>query len=321
MWRLFSDLDLTRSKADPIQEPARVLHARTEGGCAAGRRRSGSARRAPATAIVGACGHGQRRAGCCRPKAFRTAARPAGRRRSWSRDYRGGCYVTLRLTSSMYHRFHAPYDCRVEQVTYISGDTWNVNPIALERIERLFCKNERAVIRCRLRRRAACSLWCRSRRSWSRASGCSSWTCCCICDIGDPTSSPATPACRKGEEMGWFQHGSTIIVLAPPGVSPCRAVVVEGGAHPDGGGARGRDRRGKGGGRSSLKGRRCRVSVAAIEASTAMRTATPLLTCSRITERGPSATSDEISTPRFIGPGCITRTLGDASFRRCASRP
>ena len=64
--------------------------------------------------------------------------------------YRNGRYVTLRLTSSMYHRFHAPHDCRVEQVTYISGDTWNVNPIALKRIEKLFCKNERAVIRTRL---------------------------------------------------------------------------------------------------------------------------------------------------------------------------
>ncbi|HEV7447057.1 MAG TPA: phosphatidylserine decarboxylase, partial [Steroidobacteraceae bacterium] len=54
--------------------------------------------------------------------------------------YRNGSYVTLRLTSSMYHRFHAPHDLRVERVTYISGDTWNVNPIALKRIERLFCK-------------------------------------------------------------------------------------------------------------------------------------------------------------------------------------
>ena len=35
----------------------------------------------------------------------------------------------------MYHRFHAPADCRVEQVNYISGDTWNVNPIALKRVE------------------------------------------------------------------------------------------------------------------------------------------------------------------------------------------
>jgi phosphatidylserine decarboxylase len=25
----------------------------------------------------------------------------------------------------------------------------------------------------------------------------------------------------KGEEMGWFEHGSTIIVFAPPGVSLC----------------------------------------------------------------------------------------------------
>src|SRR5690606_28019568 len=61
-----------------------------------------------------------------------------------------GRYVTLRLTAGMYHRFHAPDDCRVEEVTYISGDTWNVNPIALRRVENLFCRNERAVIRTRL---------------------------------------------------------------------------------------------------------------------------------------------------------------------------
>ncbi len=66
-------------------------------------------------------------------------------------QHRNGKFVTLRLTSSMYHRFHAPQDCHIERVTLIHGDTWNVNPIALKRIERLFCKNERAVIRTRLR--------------------------------------------------------------------------------------------------------------------------------------------------------------------------
>src|SRR6202453_579009 len=74
------------------------------------------------------------------------------------RYYQGGQYATLRLTSSMYHRFHAPADCRVEQVNYISGDTWNVNPIALKRVPRLFCKNERAVIRCRIASGAALTL-------------------------------------------------------------------------------------------------------------------------------------------------------------------
>ena len=34
-----------------------------------------------------------------------------------------------------------------------------------------------------------------------------------------------------------------------------------------------------------------------------MRTATPLVTWSRMTEYGLSATSGEISTPRFTGPG------------------
>jgi phosphatidylserine decarboxylase len=51
-----------------------------------------------------------------------------------------GVTSTLRLKSSMYHRFHAPADLRVEHVTYLSGDTWNVNPAALKRVERLYCK-------------------------------------------------------------------------------------------------------------------------------------------------------------------------------------
>ena len=63
---------------------------------------------------------------------------------------RDGCFATLRITSSMYHRFHAPYDCLVERAIYFSGDVWNVNPPALKRIDKLFCKNERAAIVCKL---------------------------------------------------------------------------------------------------------------------------------------------------------------------------
>ena len=42
----------------------------------------------------------------------------------------------------------------------------------------------------------------------------------------------------------------------------------------------------------------------------AMRTATPISTCSRISDCAPSAISEAISTPRFIGPGCITSASG-----------
>jgi phosphatidylserine decarboxylase len=133
-------------------------------------------------------------------------------------NHLNGSFVTLRLTSGMYHRFHAPFDCRVEQITYVSGDTWNVNPIALRRVERLFCKNERAIIRCRLSPSgelitlvpvaailvASIRLHCADVLLHLRYRG--------------PNVIPCDAHLRKGEEMGWFQHGSTIIALAPPGV-------------------------------------------------------------------------------------------------------
>ena len=54
---------------------------------------------------------------------------------------------------------------------------------------------------------------------------------------------------------------------------------------------------------------------------TAMRTAMPNVTCGRITLCGPSATGESISTPRFIGPGCITIASGLASASFSALRP
>lgn len=135
-------------------------------------------------------------------------------------DHSNGRYVTLRLTSSMYHRFHAPHDCRVEQVTYIAGDTWNVNPIALKRIEKLFCKNERALVRVRLAAGpvvtlvpvaailvASIRLHFLDTLLREMPAGANRMAC--------------DAAFRKGDEMGWFQHGSTIIVFAPDGFALC----------------------------------------------------------------------------------------------------
>ena len=128
--------------------------------------------------------------------------------------HRNGRFITLRLTSSMYHRFHAPYDAHIERVTLIHGDTWNVNPIALKRVERLFCKNERAVIRSRLRTGEALTLvpvaaiLVASIRLHLLDVTLNAQT-------RGPTVFPCDVEVRKGEELGWFEHGSTIIILAP----------------------------------------------------------------------------------------------------------
>jgi phosphatidylserine decarboxylase len=134
--------------------------------------------------------------------------------------HRNGRFVTLRLTSSMYHRFHAPQDCRIEQVTFISGDTWNVNPIALKRIEKLFCKNERAVITTRLAGGEILTLvpvaaiLVASIRLHFLDLVLNAAT-------RGPTVFPCDVAVAKGDELGWFEHGSTIIVLAPEGFEFC----------------------------------------------------------------------------------------------------
>jgi phosphatidylserine decarboxylase len=157
--------------------------------------------------------------------------------------FRNGRFITIRLTSAMYHRFHAPHDLVVDKVTYISGDTWNVNPIALKRVEKLFCKNERALVHCQLqpsghpimlvpvaavlvasirfnfvdtvrhlrprheinRRRAKSARHMRTRRRGGGAK------------TGVVHKIPCFAEMAKGEEMGWFEHGSTIILFAPDG--------------------------------------------------------------------------------------------------------
>ena len=64
--------------------------------------------------------------------------------------------------------------------------------------------------------------------------------------------------------------------------------------------------------------RRLRVSTS----RQAMRIATPISTCRVMIERSiRSATSLSISTPRFIGPGCITSASGRASASRSSVRP
>jgi len=222
VWRLFTDLDLSDAKRQRFESlhdcftrelvhGARPVDARAD------------ILASPCDAIVGACGvveHGH---------LFQAKGMPytIGELFGPTQDpspFEGGRYVTLRLTSAMYHRFHAPHDLALEHVTYLSGDTWNVNPIALARVERLFCRNERAVIRARLISGGhpislvpvAAILVASIRLHFLdvllhlRRRG--------------PNEMPCDARVAKGHELGWFEHGSTIIVFVPPGFVLCEGV-------------------------------------------------------------------------------------------------
>jgi len=128
-----------------------------------------------------------------------------------------GTFATLRLTAGMYHRFHAPHDLTVKQVRYIPGDAWNVNRAALNRVERLYCRNERAIISTQLSASGhklllvpvAAILVAGIRLNFAGDGS--------LLRDGGARTIVCDTALAKGAEMGWFEHGSTIIVLAPPG--------------------------------------------------------------------------------------------------------
>jgi phosphatidylserine decarboxylase len=217
VWRLFCDLDLSDAKKAQFQS----LHdcfIRELGEGARPVDTDPDTLVSPCDAIVGASGL---IAGTdlLQVKGSRYSLEELLGDRELAEFYRDGCYATLRLTAAMYHRFHAPHDCCVERVVHIWGDTWNVNPITLERVEKLYCRNERVVIRARLQASGhlvtlvpvAAILVAGIRLRFldlvvdPRRSG--------------PLAVPSDATFRKGQEMGWFEHGSTIIVLAPKGIA------------------------------------------------------------------------------------------------------
>ncbi|HTT13387.1 MAG TPA: archaetidylserine decarboxylase [Burkholderiaceae bacterium] len=215
IWRRFSDLDLSDAKTRAFAS----LHECFTRELVDGARpfdADPAMLASPCDSIVGACGRIE----------GRTLLQ--AKRSSYALDdllcdmrladhYAGGSYATLRLKADMYHRFHAPTGGRIQSVTYVAGDAWNVNPPALARMRRLFCRNERAVIPLHLAPGGptialvpvAAILVASIRftfidvRLHLRYRG--------------PNPIRCDARVRKGETLGWFEHGSTLIVLAPRG--------------------------------------------------------------------------------------------------------
>jgi phosphatidylserine decarboxylase len=219
LWKLFSDLDLSDAKRSEFKSLHDCFIRELKDGARPVDSATGIVT-SPCDAIVGA--HGAI-AGTelFQAKGFPYALQDLLPDPALIEAHRNGRYVTLRLKSSMYHRFHAHHDGRIDKVIYVSGDTWNVNPIALQRIERLFCKNERAIIKTTLMPGgqtvtlvAVAAILVASIRLH------------CIDgllnhDYRGRTVIACDSAFKKGDELGWFQHGSTIIVFAPDGFEFC----------------------------------------------------------------------------------------------------
>lgn len=62
------------------------------------------------------------------------------------KNFKQGYFITLYLSPKDYHRIHMPLDGKVNNMLYIPGKLFSVQPVTVNRISNLFARNSRLVI-------------------------------------------------------------------------------------------------------------------------------------------------------------------------------
>ena len=127
-------------------------------------------------------------------------------------NYTNGSFITIYLAPKDYHRVHAPIDCEIIQSRYVPGSLFSVNQITTNHVEGLFTRNERLI--CEFKTRygmvslvlVGAMLVAGIKTVWR-----------------DATYTPHTyleeksfgkSIFKQGEEIGYFELGSTVILTA-----------------------------------------------------------------------------------------------------------
>jgi len=213
IWKLFADLDLSEAKRGEFRTLRDCFIRELRDGLRPIDKRA-EVWTSPCDAIVGAFGQVQAQT-LFQTKGMAYRLEDLLGDSELAMQLEGANYVTLRLLSSMYHRFHAPADAVLREVVYHSGDVWNVNPVALAKVPSLFCRNERAVLRFDAGNSAVplvlvpvAAVLVASMRIHAIDQQLN-------LNYRGPHRFERAEPCKKGEELGWFEHGSTIILFAP----------------------------------------------------------------------------------------------------------
>lgn len=131
------------------------------------------------------------------------------------RPYDGGRYLTTFLTPDGYHYVHMPLAATVVDLRWIPGRYFPQNQDALRHIPRIYERNERLTLRCRTPDHhefllvmigasliGAIHLADLPRAAWAR-----------------PEPTPWSRTYSRGDELGHFTFGSTVVLLVPPALA------------------------------------------------------------------------------------------------------
>jgi len=132
--------------------------------------------------------------------------------------YIDGTFATIYLAPYNYHRIHAPLDGELVAARYIPGDLFSVNEATVARVDGLFRRNERLVMHFdtghgpaalifvgALNVGSISTVWSGELRPRQRG----------VVDVVDLSTCSTT--IKRGDLLGWFNMGSTVILLMPSG--------------------------------------------------------------------------------------------------------
>jgi len=143
-----------------------------------------------------------------------------------ARSFAGYRALQIYLAPRDYHRYHAPCDLHVEAAYQQPGDLQPVDPSLVRRSMRVLTRNRRVLLRCRSSEQGTPFALL-----FVGAFNVGGMRFCFDPTLGQaplsagPRRYDPAISCGRGEELGRFEFGSTVVLFAPPGLRP---MVTEG---------------------------------------------------------------------------------------------
>ena len=122
----------------------------------------------------------------------------------------GGSQATVYLAPGDYHRVHAPFAATIDRVQAIAGTLFPVNPPTVACIPRLFARNSRHVFHCRFDDGTAAAVVMVG-----------------AYNVGGTLVTVPAGQVARGDEVGQFGFGSTVVALVGPGGPSFQALPPE----------------------------------------------------------------------------------------------
>ena len=146
-----------------------------------------------------------------------------------ARAYVEGSFATIYLAPYNYHRVHSAFTGKLEAAHYVPGDLFSVNAATVARIPGLFRRNERLILHFSTPYGPAVQIFVGALNVGSISTRWTGEVRPRKSGVVESLKLNETPVdVKKGDLLGWFNMGSTVIVLFPAGVCDWDEALVPG---------------------------------------------------------------------------------------------